>query len=282
MWGANGESISQKRSFGTLPRKDSQIVEWLQSDEKGVRRLQYLDYALNRLKVLIKDKPRLKEKVLWPLSLRCNATVEDIIRLAEQLREQYNAFQPYDDDRVMRRLVFDSLRKLSYYTDQIMSDKARVYYSETVNVAEKLEDIVDRKQCRLFLIVVRNLLILYSNYDTENEFFDLQTTAINFKSVSELCAIQINLIYQRKDYDYGCNMYDPEELAKWTIRNGLPVSFSYTVDDPAYKGLKKLWYGNPQIEKSKEITVADCNVVQFFYCAVLTGLITMLEGSRNG
>lgn len=242
----------------------------------------YFDYALNRFDALLKTKPRLKETVLWPLSLRCNATVEDVFRLAEKLRQQYKAFQPYDDDSIMRGFVFNELRKLSHYTDQIMSDRARVYYSETVNVARKLDDTVDLKQCRLFLIVLRNLLILYSNYDKNSEYFDLQTSAITYRSVSELCAVQIGRIYQREKYDYGCNMHDQEELADWTIKNGLPVSFSYTVDDPAYKGLKKMWYGNPKIEKNKEITVADCNVVQYFYCAVLTGLITMLEGSRNG
>ncbi len=242
----------------------------------------YFDYALNRLSTLLRNKPRLKENVLWPLSLKCNATVEDVFRLAEKLRQQYKAFQPYDDDSVMRGFIFDELRKLSYYTDQIMSDRARVYFSETLNASRRLEDTVDLKQCRLFLIVLRNLLILYSNFDRDNEFFDLQTSTITYRSVSELCAVQIRRIYQRDDYEYDCNMRDPEELADWTIKNGLPVNFSYTVDDPAYKGLKKIWYGNPQIEKNKEITVGDCNVVQYFYCAVLTGLITMLEGSRNG
>ena len=33
----------------------------------------YFDYALNRLSTLLRNKPRLKENVLWPLSLKCNA-----------------------------------------------------------------------------------------------------------------------------------------------------------------------------------------------------------------
>lgn len=63
---------------------------------RGYVGLQYLDYELNRIEILLKNRPCLKEKVLWPLSLKCKATVEDIYRMAEKLKQEYKAFQPYD------------------------------------------------------------------------------------------------------------------------------------------------------------------------------------------
>lgn len=242
--------------------------------------MRYLDYALNSLTDLLANKPRLKDNVLLPLDLFCNATVKDVMRLVEKLKQEYKPFQPYDDDAVMRKYIARPLLQLSRHADRIMSERARAYLNETANIAKKLEDKVKEEQCKLFLIVLRNLLILYSNYDKGNDYFDLRKSAITYKSVYELCGAQIREIYQWDDY--GRDMHNPEEMAEWTIHNGLPVNFSYTVDDPAYKGLKKIWYGNPQIVKKKEITVADCDAVQFYYCAVLTGLNTMLEGSRNG
>lgn len=242
----------------------------------------YLEFDLERMKALLKTRPRLQGKVLLPLDVRCDATIEDVVGLVDRLKKEYEAFESYDDDIAMRGFLYSELRKLSELADQNMSDRMIKYLSETVNVAGQIENEKGLMQCRLFSIALRNLLIIYSNYNKNTNYFDLKSRAITYKSVYELCAIQIGGIYQRDKYDYGCDMHNPNELASWTINNGLPIRFPYTVDDPAYKGIDKLLNGYPKIQKYTEIEASDCNIVQFFYCSVLTGLNTMLEGSRNG
>lgn len=66
----------------------------------------YLEYAFERMKTLLKTRPRLQGNVFLPLGVRCNATTEDIADLVIRLKNEYEAFQSYDDDSVMRGFVY--------------------------------------------------------------------------------------------------------------------------------------------------------------------------------
>ena len=229
-----------------------------------------------------KHDDELNNYSLSPLGICEPYTCQDINKQVDRLIGLYRGFDKMKPPFNSNLVLYELLNHYYFNHDRIMRDfcateKTMNYYKATKAFYTKIPNITNNvNQNQAYKTVIRNLLILASNFYDCAKQVDLESIDINLNAVGYLCKNQIQDLL---DIDRSVSLKEADRIARYlkTV-GGFPVQRKEYVEDPIKKKqLKYIITGVPMVVNSIEIHLYDCDHAHLFYAIFLTALEEKVE-----